>query len=249
MRKVAATAAALPSGVSEAQQCATEIVKTLVPLLKTAALDEGPQPDRGLFPSGVHLMSLSVSVGAAKIELQIGSEPRSGKPQPTIESPVPEPESCRDARLFAARDELKLREKVPAKSENAVCGAITKKIRRTDPEFKTMVSNTNAVIVFKDEEGTGADRMMSTRLSEKLDALAASVTAEWPGVRLRVTEAWDEDHEHTGNSLHYEGRAADLTTAPIDSRKLGRLGRLAVNAGCDWVWYENTAHVHVSVKK
>lgn len=164
-------------------------------------------------------------------------------------------ESCREVgRRFAGtwfaavRDpDLALGDKVPAKSEVDASGAIKKKIKRTDPEFADLVSNTNGDIDFKDEEGTGADRMMSSRMKQKLDALATLVVAEWSGVKLRVTEAWDEDNEHAGNSLHYEGRAADITTSDIDGAKLGRLGRLAVDAGFDWVWYENSAHVHVSV--
>ncbi|WP_029077494.1 hypothetical protein [Bradyrhizobium sp. th.b2] len=146
-------------------------------------------------------------------------------------------------------DDLTQGQKVPNASETATCGAIAKKIKRTDPEFATLVSNQNASIVFKDEEGTGADRMMSTRLQAKLDALASLVSAEWAGVKLRVTEAWDENDEHLPTALHYEGRAADITTQPPDGAKLGRLARLAVNAGCDWVFYEDTSHVHVSVKK
>jgi hypothetical protein len=168
-----------------------------------------------------------------------------------------EPECCRDAaRLFSRLSleagqsgDLVVGEKVPAKSEASASGAITKKIVRDTPEFAALVKNTNADIVFKDEEGTGADRMMSKRLKEKLDKLATAVAAEWSGVKLRVTEAWDENDEHAGSSLHYEGRAADLTTNPLDEVKLGRLGRLAVDAGFDWVWYENSAHVHVSVTK
>ncbi|MEG0939562.1 MAG: D-Ala-D-Ala carboxypeptidase family metallohydrolase [Comamonas sp.] len=167
----------------------------------------------------------------------------------------PPGESCREAgRRFAgtwlatARDpDLAVGDKVPAKSEVDASGAIKKKIKRADPEFANLVSNTNGDIVFKDEEKTGADRMMNTRMKQKLDALATAVAAEWSGVKVRVTEAWDEDNEHAGNSLHYEGRAADLTTSDMDSAKLGRLGRLAVNAGFDWVWYENSAHIHVSV--
>ena len=170
---------------------------------------------------------------------------------------VPSPESCRNVGRFfaglsladAKGDDLALGDMVPAKSEVDASGAITKKITRNDAEFANLVSNSNADIVFKDEEGTGADRMMSTRLKEKMDKLATAVAAEWAGTKLRVTEAWDEDNEHAGNSLHYEGRAADLTTSPVDSSKLGRLGRLAVDAGFDWVWYENSAHVHVSVTK
>lgn len=139
-------------------------------------------------------------------------------------------------------------QKVPNASELVTCGPITKKITRTDPEFAGLVTNTNAKIVFKDEENTGADRMMTPRLKSKLDSLANVVASEWPGAKLRVTEAWDEDNEHADASLHYEGRAADLTTNPVDGAKLGRLARLAVDAGCDWVFFEDSSHIHVSVK-
>jgi hypothetical protein len=157
-----------------------------------------------------------------------------------------EPHATGEVEL--SRD-LRPGEKVPSASEAVTSGPITRKIKRTDPEFSSFVSNNNSKIVFKDEEETGADRMMTRRLSDKLDVLADLVAARWPGVKLRVTEAWDENDEHSPTSLHYEGRAADLTTSPVDSAKLGRLARLAVDAGLDWVFYENTAHIHVSVKK
>lgn len=140
-------------------------------------------------------------------------------------------------------------QKVPHRREQDVIGPFFQRITRSDPAFASLVRNINAAIVFKDEERTGADRMMTTRLKAGLDALAARVAREWPGVRLRVTEAWDETGEHSPKSLHYEGRAADETTDPPDGRSLGRLARLAVDAGLDWVFFEDSKHIHVSVAR
>lgn len=227
-----------------------ELFDAVFSALERSAAAHGAGPSRLFFPAGIGLISIEVEISGAKASVKIASDPKATIAPAVVASSSLLTESCREAMLFrAGGDDLQVGDKVPATSEVATCGAIAKKITRTDPEFASLVSNTNAAIVFKDEEGTGADRMMTQRMSDSLDALAKSVADEWPGVSLRVTEAWDEDNEHAGNSLHYEGRAADLTTQPIDGSKLGRLGRLAVEAGLDWVWFENSAHVHVSVKK
>lgn len=149
----------------------------------------------------------------------------------------------------AAKPKLTLGDKVPKMNESDVVGAIAGKVVRGTPQFAAFVKNTNGDIVFKDEEGTDADRMMTPRLRDKLDALAPLVTTEWPGKKLRVTEAWDESSEHNPKSTHYEGRAADITVSDLDGGKLGRLAQLAVDAGFDWVFYEDASHAHVSVTK
>ncbi|HKO94313.1 MAG TPA: hypothetical protein VJU61_24335 [Polyangiaceae bacterium] len=138
---------------------------------------------------------------------------------------------------------------VPNVSEVEAIGEVRARISRMSPGFRQLTRNQSPDIVFKDEEETGADRLMTRRLDDRLKRLARLVDAEWDGVQLRVTEAWDEQGEHGSESAHYEARAADLTTSDLDPAKLGRLAYLAVQAGFDWVYFENRAHVHASVRR
>jgi hypothetical protein len=148
-----------------------------------------------------------------------------------------------------AADALAVGDRVPDVAENEVVGSAPYRISRRSADWRTLVRCQSQYVVFKDEERTGADSQMTSLLCARLKTLGKRVARKWPELRLRVTEAWDEDGEHGRGSLHYEGRAADITVSDTDVAKLGQLGQLAVEAGFDWVYYEDRSHVHVSVKR
>jgi hypothetical protein len=145
---------------------------------------------------------------------------------------------------------LMLHDKIPNVSEGEAVGPFKAAILRGSPEFLQLIKNANQKIVFKSEEANkDDDRMMTPRLDEKVNKLADLVEAEFPGLKLRITEAWDDGKIHAPTSRHLEGRAVDITMSDRDIDKLGRLAGLAVEAGFDWVFFEDKLHVHAYVKR
>ena len=154
-----------------------------------------------------------------------------------------------DSLVKRNRTQLTVGERMPNDVEARIVGAADEPITRHSSGFKTLVTCEDCPFVFKDEERNRSDRMMTPRLRRNLVQLSKLVSQTWPKLELRVTEAWDDRREHGPGSVHYEGRAADITTSDQDPAKLGTLAALAVRAGFDWVFYENASHVHVSVKR
>ncbi len=154
-----------------------------------------------------------------------------------------------DSLAKVSRSRLGVGQRLPNDAEANVVGAADSPVRRGSPGFKQLIQCDDCPFVFKNEERNHSDRVMTPRLRQRLVVLSKLVTQTWPKVELRVTEAWDDRAEHGAGSVHYEGRAADITTSDQDPKKLGQLAALAVRAGFDWVFYEDTSHVHVSVKR
>jgi hypothetical protein len=154
-----------------------------------------------------------------------------------------------DSLAKLSRSRLQIGQRVPNDTEARVVGLADAPVKRGKEGFTRLVSCNDCPFVFKDEERNKSDRMMTPRLRQSLLQLSKLVSQTWPKVELRVTEAWDDRREHGPESVHYEGRAADITTSDQDPAKLGVLAALAVKSGFDWVYYEDATHVHVSVRR
>jgi hypothetical protein len=154
-----------------------------------------------------------------------------------------------DSLVKVNRSRLAVGQRVPNDAEARVVGVADAPVKAGRERSAGLVSCTDCPFVFKDEERNQSDRMMTPRLRASLLQLSKLVKQTWPKLELRVTEAWDDRREHGAESVHYEGRAADITTSDQDPTKLGVLAALAVKSGFDWVFYEDASHVHVSVRR
>lgn len=144
-------------------------------------------------------------------------------------------------------------------TEPAAAGPMACRIKRDTCAYRQLVGIVDPSIVYKQEElppFNTEDFLIHPAMVAPLSKLNQLVQAEWGGaVQLRVTDAYDSqlDHdppqtaERRAYSLHYEGRAIDLTLWPIDRSRYSRLCALAHCAGFDWVLNEGT-HCHASIR-
>ena len=144
-------------------------------------------------------------------------------------------------------------------TQTEAAGPMICRIQPNSCAMSYMVGNLEPTIVFKREEVPPydvEDIQMHPAMLLPLSRLNALVRETWGGAyQLRITDAYDSQLEHDLNqpdenrrtSLHFEGRAIDLTTWPIDLNLYGRLCALAHCAGFDWVHNEGD-HCHAAIQ-
>lgn len=143
--------------------------------------------------------------------------------------------------------------------ESLAVGRMECHVTRDSCAYNRLVGKLDPSIIYKKEESSpfdSEDLLVHPAMVQPLTRLNQLVQAEWGGtVQLRITDAYDSllSHDPTDSnpatrySLHYEGRAVDLTTLPVDYDRYPRLCALAICAGFDWV-HNETTHCHASIK-
>lgn len=133
------------------------------------------------------------------------------------------------------------------------------RIERGSCAYYHLVGNLDGSIIFQGEEEPpfdDEDILMHPAMVLPLSRLNALVQEEWSGAyQLRITDAYDSLLEHHLSqpdpnrraSLHFEGRAIDLTLWPRDLSQYGRLCMLAHCAGFGWVHNEGN-HCHAAIQ-
>jgi Hedgehog amino-terminal signalling domain len=144
-------------------------------------------------------------------------------------------------------------------TETEAAGPMLCRIERNSCAFHYLVGDLGPGAIFKREEEPPFDEediLMHPSMLMPLYRLSTLVIEEWGGEsHLRVTDAYDSLLEHDLGqqdlgrkySLHFEGRAIDLTLWPIEREKYSRLCALAHCAGFDWVHNEGD-HCHAAIE-
>ncbi len=183
-------------------------------------------------------------------------------PLPTF-TPRPMPTSTATPDLSCFLPDLAVGQHISAggsytEIEASASGRMVCHLERDSCAYHRLVGILDPTIVFKREEEPPYDTediLMHPAVLRPLSRLNKLVLAEWDGAfQLRITDTYDSLLEHDPSqtetsrrySLHYEGRAIDLTLWPIDRSRYGRLCALAHCAGFDWVHNEGT-HCHASI--
>jgi len=143
-------------------------------------------------------------------------------------------------------------------TQRSAAGRMVCRIEPDSCAYFMLVGNFDSTIIFKGEEippYNQEDNLMHPAMLLPVSRINEFVKDEWDGeMTLRVTEAYDSRLEHnleqpdldSRASLHFEGRAIDLTLWPNDRNNYSRLCALAHCAGFDWVHNEGN-HCHAAI--
>ncbi|XP_031566613.1 desert hedgehog protein A-like [Actinia tenebrosa] len=165
------------------------------------------------------------------------------------------PGTTNKVRPIGRKVGMKQTQRLPDAEESsaAASGSSEGPVRRGSPKYKALKVEINTDVIFKEDGETNDNKRMTPRCAEKLKNLIRGVIRQWDGrVKVRVIKAYYAGKEKRKRrhplTLHYEGRAIDIQTSDLDQKKYPILGRLAVNAGFDWVSYSSKNYIHASVR-
>ena len=140
---------------------------------------------------------------------------------------------------------------IPDATEAATVGALQDYLVPGCPGYDRLVTNTNPLVTFGPSTTTSTPSLMTVRLSDKLDALAAVMATDtrFSGLSIYVHEAYQVPPANDADaSLHNAGRAALLSlVATSTPTLLGQLGRLAAFVGTDWIHFQSSNRLYISV--
>lgn len=197
-----------------------------------------------LFPTAMLLLGGMLIAGRSRdVDVEI---PKLPKPTELLVLPSPPTQPLTTpVRDLLAR--FPSRSKMPSVSEGTASVSISK-VDFSPQRDLVRVEDSRAWWESEHDRGdTEDDHMMHRALEEPLRRVIELVSKE--GATLKIQDCYRESGVHSPNSLHKQGRAADLT---CDDLGLERLAILCWSAGFDWVYYEAPRrgghHIHVSVR-